>query len=649
MAKKRGFNLSSVFLWWGMRNRRLALLDFLLLTFSVFVGYSMRLSYYFGDGGQYFSDFVGTASLFSLTIIFSMTVGKIYAILWPRASIEEYVKLVRCYIVGIAVFLLVNFALGTFVVPRSTLAIMLLLAFILLIAARAALRLALVNTHAQPDEGERALIIGAGDAGVILARDLMRHSDSIRAVGFVDDDMDLQNMTVASLKVLGTRDDIPEIIKRCKIDAVLIALPSATGLQMKEFLNILSPLGVKVRILPSLLTLADGQASVSRLRSVNLEDLLRREPVKLGDENIKSLLGGKTVLVTGAGGSIGSEICRQALSCGPERLIALGHGEQSVYMLMESLAEAGNTIPIVPVIADIADGPAMMSVFEKFSPQIIFHAGAHKHVPLMEDNPREALRVNAFGTWNIAALAGKHNAERFVMISTDKAVRPTSVMGATKRAAERLLFSAQQEYPLTKYMAVRFGNVLGSRGSVVPKFERQIEAGGPVTVTHPRMKRYFMLIPEAVSLVLQAGAMGGGGELFVLDMGEPVNISEMAEILIRLHGYEPHKDIQIKYTGIRPGEKLYEELFYDHNHVDLTAHAKIFKSKLSPEAECILPEVERILDDAAKGKLSEYSLRGKILDFARDVKGEDEREAGAVSAPPAKMEPAACAPGKLCQ
>lgn len=623
--KKKGFNLTGIFLWWGMRNRRLAVLDFLSLVFSVFVGYSMRLSYYFGDSGRYFSDFVGTASLFSLTIIFSMTAGGIYAIIWPRASIEEYVKLARCYIAGIAVFLLVNFTFGMFVVPRSTLAIMLLLACILLIAARASLRLALVNTRVRPAAGERALIIGAGDAGVILARDLMRRSDSIQVVGFIDDDGELLNMTVASLKVLGSRDDIPEIVKRCEIDVVLIAIPSAAGTQIKEFLNILSPLGVKVRILPSLLTLADGQASVGRLRSVNLEDLLHREPVKLGDENIKSLIGGKTVLVTGAGGSIGSEICRQALYHGPKMLIALGHGEQSVYLLMESLAEAGNTIPVVPVIADIADGPAMMSVFEKFSPRIVFHAGAHKHVPLMEDNPREALRVNAFGTWNIASLAGRYNAERFVMISTDKAVRPTSVMGATKRAAERLLFSAQREYPRTKYMAVRFGNVLGSRGSVVPKFERQIVAGGPVTVTHPRMERYFMLIPEAVSLVLQAGAMGGGGELFVLDMGEPVNISEMAEMLIRLHGYEPHKDIRIKYTGVRTGEKLYEELFYDPSGVDLTAHAKIFKGKLPPEAGSILPEVERVLDEAVTKGLSEADLKERILAFGRETRGIDDR------------------------
>lgn len=619
MAKKREINLSSIFLWWGMRNRRLVVLDFLSLVFSVFIGYSMRLSYYLGEDFRYFGDFLGIAAVFSLIILFSMTIGKMYTILWPRASIGEYVRLVRCYIAGAAAFLLVKFIFKMFIVPRSTLIIMLLSAFILLIAVRAAMRLSLVNTQILPAVGERALIIGAGDAGVTLARDLRRHSDVIHIVGFIDDNRDLSNMTVASLKVLGTRDDIPEIVKLHKIDVVLVAIPSASGTQIKEFLKILSPLGVKVRILPSLLTLADGQVSVSRLRSVNLEDLLRREPIKLDDENIKSLIGGKTVLVTGAGGSIGSEVCRQVLFRAPQRLLALGHGEQSIYLLMEALAEAGNTIPVTPIIADIADEAAMSAVFEEFSPQVVFHAGAHKHVPLMEDNPREALRVNAFGTWKIAALAGRHHAECFVMISTDKAVRPTSVMGATKRAAERLLFSVQREYPGTKYMAVRFGNVLGSRGSVVPKFERQIAAGGPLTVTHPQMKRYFMLIPEAVSLVLQAGAMGEGGELFVLDMGEPVNISEMAETLIRLHGYEPHRDIQIQYTGIRPGEKLYEELFYDAGHVEPTSHAKIFKSKLIPEAACILPEVERILASAVNRRLSGFDLKKEILTLGCEI------------------------------
>lgn len=601
----------SIVLWFGMRNRRVLVVDFLSLVVAVFTGYALRLSYLLE--GRYVNDFLVTAAVFSLIILAALFAGQTYTVMWPRASIEEYARFSSWYWIGVCIFLAVNSTFRVVGVPRSSFLIFILIAFILLTGTRAVWRLALVsrNSHNMPEQ--RVLIVGAGEAGTILARDLLRNSSVMCPVGFIDDDPNLRNMTVASLKVLGGKQDISTLIKRCAVDTVLIAIPSATGAQMKEYVEILSKEKVTVRVLPSLLTLADGQVNVSRLRSVNLEDLLRREPIKLDDENIKSLIGGKTVLVTGAGGSIGSEICRQLLARRPEKLLALGHGEQSIYLLMESLAECGNTVPVIPIIADIADETTMKSIFERFAPQVVFHAGAHKHVPLMEDNPREALRVNAYGTWNIATLAGRYNVERFVMISTDKAVHPTSVMGATKRAAERLLLSVQQEYPRTKYMAVRFGNVLGSRGSVVPKFERQIAEGGPVTVTHPQMKRYFMLIPEAVSLVLQAGAMGDGGELFVLDMGEPVNISDMAETLIRLHGYEPHKDIQIKYTGIRTGEKLYEELFYDPGHVDTTEHAKIFKSKLTPEAESILPTVGAILASAASGELSGDPLKAEIL------------------------------------
>ncbi|KEJ93532.1 polysaccharide biosynthesis protein [Synergistes jonesii] len=613
--------LAKIYLWIGGRNRRLMALDLLLLLFSVFVGYSMRLSYYMGADFLYLYDFLGIAALFSLMVLSSLTLCKIYSVFWPRAGIDEYFRLARAYLAGAAAFVVAAFTIRPFTLPRSSLVIMLLAAPILLVSERAALRLALMNSQERPEGRESALIVGAGEAGSMLARDLLRNSGSICPAGFVDDNEQLRNMTVASLKVLGTTKELKEIIAKHDIDTVLIAIPSAPGEKIKELFGVLSPLRVKVRVLPSLSNLADGRVSISRLRSVNLEDLLRREPIRLDDENITSLIKGKSVLVTGAGGSIGSEICRQLLPRAPKRLIALGHGEQSIYMLLESL---GGDAPVVPVIADVADAAAMESVFKDYAPQLVFHASAHKHVPLMEKNPREALRVNALGTYNAARLAGRYGALRFVMISTDKAVRPTSVMGATKRAAERLLLSVQKDHPLTKYMAVRFGNVLGSRGSVVPKFERQIAAGGPVTVTHPEMKRYFMLIPEAVSLVLQAGAMGEGGELFALDMGEPVRIAEMAETLIRLHGYEPGRDIQIKYTGIREGEKLYEELFYDPSHADRTAHAKIFKSRLTPEAESILPQVVEILRASAEGTLSGERLKERIFSLGRGAEAENE-------------------------
>lgn len=598
--------------WLGMRNRRVMAVDVCCIAAAVFIGYSMRFSYFF-IGVEDAAGFIHTLVAFIAVIIGALFVGKTYNVVWTRASIEEYTRFAQWYCIGVAVFVVFNYFFRLVRVPRSSFLILILLALMFMTGIRALWRLTAVSRHRGGAVSQRALIVGAGEAGTLIARDLLRNQSALEAVGFIDDDPNLRNMTVASLKVLGTKNEISTIIKRFAVDTVLLAIPSATGAQMREYVDILNKEKVTVRVLPSFLALADGHVSVSRLRSVNLEDLLRRDPIKLDNENISAVIKDKTVMVTGAGGSIGSEICRQVLSRGPKELLALGHGEQSIYLLLESLRDAGVTIPVVPIIADVADEKTMAMIFEKYRPQVIFHAGAHKHVPLMEDNPREALRVNAFGTWNIAALAGKYGVGRFVMISTDKAVHPTSVMGATKRAAERLLLSVQEEFPGTKYMAVRFGNVLGSRGSVVPKFERQIAAGGPVTVTHPDMKRYFMLIPEAVSLVLQAGAMGTGGELFVLDMGQPVKISDMAETLIRLHGYEPYKDIDIQYTGIRPGEKLYEELFYDPSHVDTTGHSKIFKTKLTPEAVCILPQVREILREAEEGCLAGTELRETIL------------------------------------
>ena len=598
--------------WLGMRNRRVMAVDVCCIAAAVFIGYSMRFSYFF-IGVEDAAGFIHTLVAFIAVIIGALFVGKTYNVVWTRASIEEYTRFAQWYCIGVAVFVVFNYFFRLVRVPRSSFLILILLALMFMTGIRALWRLTAVSRHRGGAVSQRALIVGAGEAGTLIARDLLRNQSALEAVGFIDDDPNLRNMTVASLKVLGTKNEISTIIKRFAVDTVLLAIPSATGAQMREYVDILNKEKVTVRVLPSFLALADGHVSVSRLRSVNLEDLLRRDPIKLDNENISAVIKDKTVMVTGAGGSIGSEICRQVLSRGPKELLALGHGEQSIYLLLESLRDAGVTIPVVPIIADVADEKTMAMIFEKYRPQVIFHAGAHKHVPLMEDNPREALRVNAFGTWNIAALAGKYGVGRFVMISTDKAVHPTSVMGATKRAAERLLLSVQKDYPSTKYMAVRFGNVLGSRGSVVPKFERQIAAGGPVTVTHPDMKHYFMLIPEAVSLVLQAGTMGTGGELFVLDMGQPVKISDMAETLIRLHGYEPYKDIDIQYTGIRPGEKLYEELFYDPSHVDTTGHSKIFKTKLTPEAVCILPQVREILREAEEGRLAGTELRETIL------------------------------------
>ena len=608
----------SEFLKLASRWRYVILVDIISLWLAVYMGYALRLSFIVDKSALH--TILETMIALPLCVIPCFIIGKIYNTVWPRASIEEYVSLLHSYVFGIAAFLLVmKMTTGILAIPRSSIAIIIFTGAIFLTASRAIWKLAYVcRDGANGRGGKKTLIVGAGEAGATLARDLIRYDKDIKPIGFIDDKPELKGMQVASLKVLGTSEDLREIAIANNVEVVLIAIPSATGLQIKGIVDLLAGMNVVVRVLPGLMDLAGGKVEAKALRSVKLEDLLRRDPIKLDNTEIRKIVKDKTVLVTGAGGSIGSEICRQVLANEPTQLLALGHGEHSIYTLLESLRDAGITIPVKPIIADVADPETMRMVFKAYEPQVVFHAGAHKHVPLMEYNPREALRVNSFGTYNLAMLAGEFEVEKMVMISTDKAVNPTSVMGATKRLAEKLLLSVQTKYPKTAYMAVRFGNVLGSRGSVVPKFEKQIAAGGPVTVTHRNMVRYFMLIPEAVSLVLQAATMGKGGELFVLDMGEPVNITEMAETLIKLHGKEPYKDIDIQFAGIRPGEKLFEELFYDQSHVDTTGHKKIFRAKMTGKEEDLAPSVCTWLDKTQTGEMKLDQLKEGIFEHATE-------------------------------
>ena len=574
----------------------IALLDFVLLALAVYLGYALRLGIIIPS---YVSDWVHVMLLmpFVCVIIFSLS-GQ-YSTIWLHAGTEDYIKFLWLYIFSILVFLLMNSILTLAVFPRTSFVISFFAGLFLCGGLRFSWLMA-KSIHTGKKSGKlKTLIIGAGEAGAFLARDLMRNESELYPAGFIDDDEHKRGRHISGLKVLGTTEDLRIITGREHFDVVLIAIPGANGNKIREIYNTLSDLNIQVRILPSLRELADGKVSVSGIRKVKLEDLLGREPVKINLEPSMNYIMNKRVLITGAGGSIGSEIVRQVIHNNPSEIIALGHGEQSIYMLSEHLPEHTN-IHVHTVIADVADEVSMRNVFMKHKPEVIFHAAAHKHVPLMEFNPREAMRVNDAGTRTIARLAGEFNSQRMVMISTDKAVNPSSVMGATKRLAEKILEREQRLHPETKYMAVRFGNVLGSRGSVIPKFEEQIASGGPVTVTHPDMKRYFMLIPEAVSLVIQAGALGHGGELFVLNMGEPVVIKDMAELLIKLSGYEPYKDINIVFTGIRPGEKLYEELFYDENAVHGTLHPKIFVSNIKSGHDEDDKELDTILDYALR-------------------------------------------------
>ena len=424
------------------------------------------------------------------------------------------------------------------------------------------------------------LIIGAGDAGATIAREIERyHKRSRKVIGFIDDDEAKFNRLMGGVRILGNRHDIPSIVKENKVKEIIIAMPSVTRNEIRNIMEICSPLKCKVNTLPGMYQLLDDEVLVSHLHPVSIEDLLERDEVRLDMDIVEHYIRDKVVLVTGAGGSIGSEICRQIMRVGPKMLLLLGHGENSIYLINQELKNIYKDGPIIPIIADIRDKQQLDQIFTQYNPQVVFHAAAHKHVPLMEIQPMAAVLNNIYGTRNVADVAGRHGVERFVMISTDKAVNPTSVMGATKRVAEKVIISMNDTYD-TKYITVRFGNVLGSRGSVIPLFKKQSEAGGPVTVTDPEMTRYFMTIPEASQLVLQAGAMGKGGEVFLLDMGEPVKIIDLARNMIRLSGLEPDKDIHIKITGLRPGEKKYEELLTSEEGTNRTNHTKIFEAAL---------------------------------------------------------------------
>ncbi|WP_363551054.1 nucleoside-diphosphate sugar epimerase/dehydratase [Caldifermentibacillus hisashii] len=411
---------------------------------------------------------------------------------------------------------------------------------------------------------KRTLIIGAGAAGTMVAKQLLLSTDSdLEPIGFIDDDSRKINLDYFGLPVFGNVREINRIVETQKIELILIAIPSLTKKELNLIVDQCTKTKVRTQIMPKIEDLMTGKVSVTSFRDVEVEDLLGRDPIELDLQSISAKLAGKTILVTGAGGSIGSEICRQVSQFKPKKLVLLGHGENSIYQInMELQNQYKHAFEIVPVIADVQDKNRIFEVMEEHKPNVVYHAAAHKHVPMMEYNPKEAVKNNIFGTKNVAEAAGTFGVDTFVLISTDKAVNPTNVMGATKRCAELIIQEMDQEYN-TKYVAVRFGNVLGSRGSVIPLFKKQIQEGGPITVTHPDITRYFMTIPEASRLVIQAGSLARGGEIFVLDMGEPVKIVDLAKNLIRLSGYT-EDEIGIVYSGLRPGEKMYEELLNEN-------------------------------------------------------------------------------------
>lgn len=521
-------------------------------------------------------------SMFFTTLLHILTnyFFGLYRRSWQYASIGELLAVVGAASVGTFFNTGLVFFFFHYLPPRSVLLITWLLNTAFLGGIRFAWRVYRQRDQLLNSESgtSNVLIVGAGDGGVLVARELKNHyAQKVKIVGFVDDDPLKKGQQILGCPVLGPKEAIPALVKEHGVDEIIISMPSVSRKVIREIVSIAQPTGKVIKILPGVFDLIEGNVTVQRIREVELEDLLGRDPVEVDLAGMGAYLTDRVVLVTGAGGSIGSELCRQILGFKPRQLLLLDNCENNMYDIEMELRQ-WSAVPLVALVKDIRDRRAIEEIFGEYRPEVVFHAAAHKHVPLMELNPEEAIKNNVYGTYQVAWAAHRYGAKRFVLVSTDKAVNPTSVMGASKRIAE-MVIQYLDTISSTSYVAVRFGNVLGSRGSVIPLFKKQILAGGPVTVTHENMIRYFMTIPEAVQLILQAGVLAKGGEIFVLDMGDPVRILDLATTLIRLSGYEPYTEIELKITGMRPGEKLFEELLTDEEGVNATTHQRIFVAK----------------------------------------------------------------------
>nr|WP_245336550.1 nucleoside-diphosphate sugar epimerase/dehydratase [Staphylococcus sp. GDY8P126P] len=557
----------------------LIIIDSLIVTFSVFLGYAILEPYFKG----YSIDLLVLSSVILLIShhIFAY-VFNLYHRAWEYASVSELMSVLKAVTSSIVVTLLLV-SLITSESPFLRLYFITWMMHLLLIGgSRLFWRVYRRYFIGNAVEKKATLVVGAGQGGSVLIRQMLRSQDMrMQPVLAVDDDKNKQKMTITEgVKVQGYVEDIPELVKKFRIKKIIIAIPTLSQKRLNEINKICNIEGVELFKMPNIEDVLSGELEVNNLKKVEVEDLLGRDPVELDMALISRELTNKTILVTGAGGSIGSEICRQVSKFDPQKIILLGHGENSIYLIHQELSKThGDGIEFVPVIADVQNKTRILEVMNEFKPYAVYHAAAHKHVPLMEYNPHEAIRNNILGTKNTAESAKEVEVSKFVMISTDKAVNPPNVMGATKRIAEMVIQSLNEENSKTSFVAVRFGNVLGSRGSVIPLFKNQIEAGGPVTVTHPEMTRYFMTIPEASRLVLQAGALARGGEVFVLDMGKPVKIIDLAKNLIRLSG-KKEEDIGIEFSGVRPGEKLYEELLNKNEIHPQQVYEKIYRGKV---------------------------------------------------------------------
>lgn len=583
----------------------LLLVDITVIQFSSFMGlwmrFDMRLS---SIPGNYVDSVLTYAALNTCMTIVIFYVMRLYSSMWSVAGIREVCHIVLacgmaslCQIAGMTMLQLT--------VPRSYFAI----SFIILTGCEGVVRLsyriyrALFRRYGG-GEDSRVLIVGAGTSGSVILKEMetseLAHG---KVVCFADDDKNKIGKFLNGVPIAGNRYDIPQLVEKYRVDRIYVAVPSAPAQEVKKILEICRETDCQLKILPGIYQLLNGEVSVSKLREVQIEDLLGRDPIRVNLDEIMGYVSNKVILVTGGGGSIGSELCRQIASHNPKKLIILDIYENNAYEIQQELKRNYPGLDLEVLIGSVRNTHRINSIFEHYRPQIVYHAAAHKHVPLMEDSPNEAIKNNVFGTYKTAKAASRYGAERFVLISTDKAVNPTNIMGASKRMCEMVVQMLNRESE-TDFVAVRFGNVLGSNGSVIPLFKRQIAEGGPVTVTHPDIIRYFMTIPEAVSLVLQAGAYAKGGEIFVLDMGEPVRILDLAKNLIRLSGYTPGEDIMIEFTGLRPGEKLYEELLMDEEGLQDTPNRLIHIGKpIDFDEELFRHQLDELYEEANRDEM----------------------------------------------
>ncbi|MGI8849975.1 MAG: polysaccharide biosynthesis protein [Pyrinomonadaceae bacterium] len=577
--------------FWFLRRPFQFLADVAVLCSAFFLAYLFRFNFELND--YYVDNALNQLPFVVLVQFASLFLFGAYSIIWRYVSLEDIKAFLKSALMSGVILVLVRLLLSPerfirWQVPLALILMDTIFAFAGLLALRVLRRFYYESSEKGKFQvGKRrkirksTLIVGAGRLGAATIKEVLGRADTeLDIKGFIDDDKYKKGGSVGSIKVLGTTDDLARLADELHIDQVVLAIDQTNSKEIRRILDLCRAIPVKAQIVPSLNEIAHGRVSINRIRDVQIEDLLGRAPVEIDDQNLHDFLTSKTVMVTGAGGSIGSELVRQITDFNPKILLLIERTEFALFQIERELTKNFPETDFVPVLADIFDAPRMREIFKEYKPEVVFHAAAHKHVPLMEINPTEAIKNNIFATKLIGELAGEYGAKDFVLISTDKAVNPTSIMGASKRIAEIVLQDLDRIYP-TNYMAVRFGNVLGSTGSVVPIFREQIQNGKAITVTDPQMTRYFMTIPEAAQLVLQAGAIGTGSEIFILDMGEPVKILDLAEDMIRLSGLQPYEDVDIVFTGVRQGEKLFEELEITGENLLRTKHPKIFIGKIA--------------------------------------------------------------------